>query len=127
MRTSTVHFVEDIFSGIFKEFENAVENDFNLSFGTKDNQYYVFVDMAGVSKESIDVSIKDGILSISAERKKDPAMKYQHERIPYGKLSSSVRLSRTVDTSEVDAEYKDGILTVTLSKSEKDTTKIKVR
>lgn len=86
----------------------------------KDN-YIVKAELPGMKKEDINVSIQDGELLISGERKsetkEDGAEVYRAERY-FGKFQRAVSLPATVSAQEVKAEYKDGILTVTLPKSE---------
>ncbi|MEW6159599.1 MAG: Hsp20/alpha crystallin family protein [Verrucomicrobiota bacterium] len=81
----------------------------------------VTAELPGMQKNDIDVSVHENTLLISGERKceeeKSGAEYYQCERY-FGKFQRSIALPHTVDTSKVEAKYKDGILTVTLPKSE---------
>ena len=91
-------------------------------FDDKDN-FLVNVELPGMKKEDIDLSIHDGVLTISGERKhehtegKEGETSYRSERY-FGRFQRSVTLPALVDASKVKASYKDGILTVTLPKSE---------
>ena len=86
----------------------------------KDN-FIVKAELPGMKKEDISVSLHDGHLIISGERKGETkgegAEVYRAERY-FGKFQRAVSLPATVAASQVKAEYKDGILTVTLPKSE---------
>jgi HSP20 family protein len=86
----------------------------------KDN-FVVKAELPGLKKEDINVSLYDGDLIISGERKHDTKSEgtevYRAERY-FGKFQRSVSLPATVAANNVKAEYKDGILTVTLPKSE---------
>jgi HSP20 family protein len=77
------------------------------------------VELPGMRKEDIEISLQDGTLTISGERKeetvKDGAAR--SERFT-GKFRRSVTLPTRVDANKVNATYKDGILTVTLPKAE---------
>jgi HSP20 family protein len=81
----------------------------------------VKVELPGLKKEEIDISLHDGALSISGERKleekQEDAETYRSERF-YGRFHRSVTLPTPVNTEKVKAAYKDGILTVTLPKTE---------
>jgi HSP20 family protein len=83
--------------------------------------YVVKAELPGMKKEDINVSIEDGELVISGERKSETkgegAEVYRAERY-FGKFQRTVSLPATVSTKDVRAEYKDGVLTVTLPKSE---------
>jgi HSP20 family protein len=86
----------------------------------KDN-FVVKAELPGMKKEDISVSLHDGNLIISGERKNETkgegAEVYRAERY-VGKFQRSVSLPAQVTAGKVTAEYKDGILTVTLPKSE---------
>jgi len=86
----------------------------------KDN-FIVKAELPGMKKEDITVSLHDGDLIISGERKSETKSEgtevYRAERF-FGKFQRSVTLPTTVAAGQVRADYKDGILTVTLPKSE---------
>ncbi|HTR42437.1 MAG TPA: Hsp20/alpha crystallin family protein [Pseudomonadales bacterium] len=86
----------------------------------KDN-YVVKAELPGMKKEDISVSLHDGNLIISGERKGETKGEgtevYRAERY-FGKFQRAVSLPALVAANQVKAEYKDGILTVTLPKSE---------
>jgi HSP20 family protein len=86
----------------------------------KDN-FVVKAELPGMKKEDINVSLQDGDLIISGERKSETRSEgtevYRAERY-FGKFQRAVSLPTTVAANKVKAEYKDGILTVTLPKSE---------
>jgi HSP20 family protein len=86
----------------------------------KDN-LYVKAELAGMKREDIDVTLHDGTLSISGERKAESkhegADVFRSERF-FGKFQRTVTLSSTVTHEKVKAEYQDGILTITLPKAE---------
>jgi HSP20 family protein len=82
---------------------------------------FVKVELPGLKKEQIDISLHDGILSISGERKSEEkhedAEVYRAERF-YGRFQRSVTLHTPVASDKVKAQYQDGVLTVTLPKTE---------
>ena len=81
----------------------------------------VKAELPGMKKEDIDVSLHDGMLSISGERKEEREIKdaqtHRSERF-VGSFQRSVTLPSPVKGDRVNAQYKDGILTVTLPKAE---------
>lgn len=85
------------------------------------DKYVVKAELPGMKREEITVSIQGGELVISGERKaetKEPGAEvYRAERY-FGKFQRSVSLPTTISSKDVQAEYKDGVLTVTLPKSE---------
>lgn len=82
----------------------------------------VKAELPGFKREDLDVSVHDNNLVISGERKSDEEKKdgefYRSERF-YGKFHRSISLPSTVDTGKIQAKYRDGVLTVTLPKTEK--------
>lgn len=82
---------------------------------------FVKAELPGLKKEEIQISLHDGVLSISGERKREEETKkgenFRSERF-FGRFHRSVALPTAVDANKVNASYKDGILTVTLPKAE---------
>ena len=78
------------------------------------------VELPGMRKEDIEISLQDNMLTISGERtggRSDGENAERTERF-YGKFRRSITLPTQVDAGKVGASYKDGILTVTLPKAE---------
>jgi HSP20 family protein len=71
-------------------------------------------------KEDIDISLHDGTLTISGERKRESTDGDNAERTEryIGTFRRSIALPTRVDASKVSATYRDGILTVKLPKAE---------
>ena len=86
----------------------------------KDN-FVIKAELPGMKKEDIEVSLHDGSLSISGERKTESKHEgsevYRAERF-FGRFQRSVSLPTTVAADKVKAAYNDGILTITLPKTE---------
>jgi HSP20 family protein len=86
----------------------------------KDN-LYVKAELPGMKREEIDVSLHEGSLSVSGERKSEQkhedAEVYRAERF-FGRFQRTVTLPTTVAAEKVKAQYQDGILTITLPKTE---------
>ena len=78
------------------------------------------VELPGMRKEDIDLQLHDGMLTISGERKDEKGAGEKTGRTErfIGKFRRSISLPTRVDANEVNATYKDGILTVTLPKAE---------
>lgn len=85
------------------------------------DKYTVSLEVPGLRKEDITVSVHDGVLTVSGERKSEKDVKegtvHRTERF-YGKFSRSVSLPTAVRSDKVGAVYKDGILTVEIPKAE---------
>ena len=83
--------------------------------------YTIRVELPGMKREDIEVSLQDGALVISGERKEEKVHEgtevHRQERY-YGKFTRALTLPAAVTGDKVKAQYKDGILTVTLPKAE---------
>jgi len=79
------------------------------------------VELPGMKKEDLDVSVQDGVLSISGERSREDKTEeggtYRSERY-YGRFHRTVALPKPVKLDGIKAAYQDGILTVTMPKTE---------
>jgi len=78
------------------------------------------IELPGMRKEDIGISLHDGMLTIAGERKMETPGGEKAERSEryIGKFRRSITLPTRVDANKVSATYKDGILTVTLPKAE---------
>jgi HSP20 family protein len=85
------------------------------------NSFIVRMEVPGLKREDIQVSLQDGVLTISGERAEEKVSEgtevHRQERF-YGKFSRAVTLPTAVAADKVKAAYKDGILTITLPKTE---------
>ncbi len=78
------------------------------------------VELPGMRREDIEISLHDGTLTISGERKRETSNSEKAERTEryVGTFRRSITLPARVDANKVTATYRDGILTVTLPKAE---------
>ena len=86
-------------------------------FETDKHDLVLRAELPGMSREDIEVTVENGTIVLKGEKKFDQAVKEeQYRRIEraYGTFHRSFTLPNTVDTSKVTAEYKNGVLTVTL-------------
>jgi len=87
-----------------------------------DKEYLIKLELPEVKKEEVKVTVENGTLTISGERKAETEEKNQKihrtERF-YGRFERSFSLPDDADDSKVNAEFKDGLLRVHLTKSEK--------
>ena len=91
------------------------------SFEVKEtaDQFIVKADLPGVKEENVDVSLHNGVLSItgsrSAEERKENESFYLYER-QFGSFSRSFALPDTADADKVEARLDGGVLTLTIGK-----------
>ena len=113
---------EDIFRGlnrrrVSREQENAMEMRMNVT--EDDKSYRVSIDMPGIKKEDIEVSVEGNQITISAEVKREKSNESEKdlysERFS-GKAYRAFSLPTEVDSNHSEARYDGGVLTLTLRK-----------
>ena len=126
--------MDDIFKRVWHDFPL---NEWSADFGgdwlppvdlteSKDS-IIVKVELPGLEKKDIDLTVKQGLLTIKGQKKeeKEETDKLCHrvER-SFGSFIRTFRLPAGVKEDKVDAKFKDGILEITLPKAEGDNKKI---
>lgn len=87
-----------------------------------DKEYLIKAELPEVKKEDVKVSVEKGVLTIQGERKQEKeekGKKFHRIERSYGSFERSFTLPDDADEGKVSAEFKDGILSVHLAKSEK--------
>jgi len=89
-----------------------------------DKGYIITMDIPGMDRDKINVEIKDGALVISGERQSETQDKkydqyYRQER-SFGTFMQSIPLPEDARTDQIDAKYKNGVLTVTVARMKKE-------
>ena len=109
-------------------FDNSLENDSSrLSYSPLMNvsetksDYIIMMDLPGVAKKDVDVNLSNGILTVSGERKtsekSDEDNRIWHETT-YGMFSRSFELTSHIVEDKIKANFKDGVLNITIPKAE---------
>ena len=85
-----------------------------------EGEFELHLDLPGASPESIKVNYENGNLSIDAEvpDRQPTGTKYLLREYGVGDFHRSFQVSKAVDSSRIDATYKNGVLSVKLPKSE---------
>ncbi len=86
-----------------------------------DDQYRIIVDVPGVKKEDIHVTLEDGVLTLEAERheektEEDKGKVIRKERRS-GKYSRSFSVGRNVSVEDITGNFENGVLTITVPKA----------
>ncbi|MFZ5980723.1 MAG: Hsp20/alpha crystallin family protein, partial [Candidatus Zixiibacteriota bacterium] len=124
-RISLSNEINRMFNDFFTDRSFFVSNDGDYAprvniTENKDDVSLVF-ELPGMKKEDIKVTVKDNVLSVCGKRefsseKKDES--FVRSEIRTGSFCRSFTLPDTVNTEEISADYKDGMLTVKLAKLE---------
>jgi HSP20 family protein len=94
----------------------------SVDIAEDDKEWLVKADLPEVKKEDVKVTVENGVLTITGERKlekEEKGKKYHRMERSYGNFLRSFTLPDAADSSKVNAEFKDGVLRVHLPKSEK--------
>lgn len=85
------------------------------------DRFLVHADLPGIKKEELDISVSGNLLTLKGERKHEREAKeknrYYSERT-FGAFSRTLELPSEIDAGKVQATYKDGVLEISLPKSE---------
>ncbi|HGY56307.1 MAG TPA: Hsp20/alpha crystallin family protein [Caldithrix abyssi] len=86
-----------------------------------DDEFRITAELPGMKKDDVKITFQDNILTISGEKKsekkrEDKNLYYAERR--FGKFSRSVSINSPVKLDKVSAEFKDGILHITVPKAE---------
>ena len=88
----------------------------------KEVSFLLLIEAPGLTKENIKLVLHEDVVTVKAERKPDTLEEnsrwIRSERV-YGSFSKSFQLPSKINPSNVEAEYKNGILEITLPKAEK--------
>jgi len=84
--------------------------------------YTVRADLPGIRPEDVNVEVHDDTVTVSGERREERTSEKENvhiKEVSYGKFMRSGRLPVSVDPEKVKANFEDGVLKVSLPKSEK--------
>lgn len=127
---------QDIMS---KRFSDIMDEFFNDAVRTRrdtfvpsidvsetEDQFLISAELPGMNKEDIDISLENSRLSISGERsfeKEDKGKKYHRVESSYGSFERSFQLPDNVDAESISASYENGVLNISIDKSEEEVKK----
>lgn len=96
--------------------------NFTVDLKENKNEYVLEADLPGVNKEAIDLEFSNNYLTISAKREnivEDKKDNYVRRERSYGEFKRRFYIDN-VDSSKIKAEFRDGVLSVTLPKADPD-------
>ena len=105
---------------IFDNFMPRERNDLKCDIYEKGGNYHIEMDVPGYDKNDISIEVKDGYLTVSAEKQTEEDTEEKNyirkERV-YGKFERSFYLG-DLDSDKVEAKFDNGTLKVTIPKKE---------
>lgn len=100
---------------------NRGDNTLALDLHENDDAYVLTTNLPGIDADDIDVTVHDNVLSITAEINRESNEEGDNillrERT-YGRFSRRLTLPRGIDVDNIDSELNNGVLTLTLPKTE---------
>lgn len=112
-------FFETFFSPISEEEASIPAFNPAVDIKEKEKELQVTAELPGINKEDVKVSLKDDLLTISGEKKSKKEVKdenhYRMERV-YGSFHRCFRLPNIVDSENISADFKDGVLNIRIPK-----------
>ena len=92
-----------------------------LDISEQKDAYVVSVELPGIKPEQIDITLEDGLLTLSGERSfQQESSEQQFHRVErrYGSFRRSITLPSQVQANAIEAHFEDGVLTVRVPKAE---------
>ena len=88
---------------------NVIEND---------DAYKLEIAAPGYTKKDFNINLEKNVLTISSTRALDEEVKYSRKEFAVGGFSRSFNVPETIETDKIKAEYKNGVLSLSLPKKE---------
>lgn len=97
--------------------------DFTPKVNISENRdnFNIKLELPGLSKENVKLAVENNVLSVSGVRKEESKTEDTNtiiNEIYYGEFSRNFNLSKDIKIDAIDAEFKDGVLNITLPKVE---------
>ena len=108
----------------FRRFETALSGAVpTAEVSEKDSEFVVTLELPGIDQKNVDIDINGNLLTVKGEKReeKEEEQKEKHYHLSerrYGSFSRSFTLPETVAMDKITATMKDGVLTLTLPKTE---------
>ena len=126
--TSLQHEIDRVFGDFFPSFDLSKLRDSSdngalvpsIDFSETDTGYELAVEVPGVAEKDLEVSVKNGVLKIKGEKKKEFEEKtkdYIRTERSYGSYYRAMALPEDADEPNITAKYVDGVLRVSMPKS----------
>ena len=112
----------DILDEIFNDVHSREESFLpNIDIAETDQSFEIEAQLPGIKKDDITVDLENNRLTISGERKfekEDKNKKYHRMETQYGSFTRSFQLPDSIDQDSIKATFNDGILSISIDKSE---------
>lgn len=125
----------NVWENPFKNFLSPFVKSFSsplpaIDISEDEKEYVVKAELPGMSEKDIEVTWHDGILRIKGEKKAEKEEKKKgtyYRECSYGSFVRDIPLGDVADWKEIEAKYKNGVLTVKVPKTKKNEKEIKIK
>jgi len=119
--------VDDLFDRFFRDWPlspGLPRGEYwpSLDLAEEGNKLIIKADLPGVKPDDVELSVQDNVLTLAGEKKEEAEEKkenFYHCERRYGAFRRTIQLPSSVNADKVEAQYHDGVLTITLPKDEK--------
>jgi HSP20 family protein len=117
--------MDDLFRSFFEDWEMPLLGRGRwpaIDIAENEKEFVIKAEVPGCKADDIDISVHGNTLTISGEKKQEEEKKekgYYHIERSYGSFRRDLNLPADVDPNRVEAMCKDGVLSITLPKSER--------
>jgi len=121
---NTAPYFNNVFDSLFSDAitkNKSVDKSPNVNIHENETAYVIELAAPGLKKEDFQINLKKDTLSVWAEVKKDEtqvAKDFTRKEFDYSSFARSFNLPDTADGDKITAEYKDGILSINISKKD---------
>ena len=91
---------------------SSVNGNTTSHYNENDKEYYLTMDVPGISKDDIDIAFDNNRLKVSGQRKSDKYNSYE-----YGKMERSFNIPNNVQSDKISAKIDNGVLNILLPKT----------
>jgi HSP20 family protein len=122
---------DDVFRGVDSRFPGLATGAGSsrwpsVEASETDKEIRVTAEVPGMSEKDIEVTLNDGVLTLRGEKRSETEDKDRHfSEHFYGRFERHIAVGFDVQEDKIDAAFKNGVLTVTMPKSEKAQSKVK--
>jgi HSP20 family protein len=115
--------VNDLFSRFFSDWAEDSPRGYwpAMDLSEKDDRVILTVELPGMKADDIDISVQGNTLTLSGQKTvahEEKDVHYYHRERCGGSFQRVITLPNDVDTENIQARHNDGVLTITLPKSE---------
>ena len=120
---------DEFFRGDVLAYDSFFSREWNPAVDVVENKdnYVLKAELPGMNKDDVKITLENNILTIRGEKKNELESKegkYQRIERNYGSFKRSFSLPGSIKVNDIDAQYQDGILTLTIPKAEDERPKI---